>query len=303
MRLMGINALALAMGCVYQSADTYASFGVNGAVMSSSDQGEHEQNMLQLNADVRDGDDAISLEQPEEGDESTDDEAEDDEEQDESEDDSQEGDESGEDLQPLPEPSEELTKASEKLTEYADGFSSLRDQAIKNGLSEALADQIEAEYEAGKGISKSSYEALEKAGYSANFVNSYIQGQEAVADQFVQSIVQYAGGNEKFQAVIKHMEAGDPGSVESLYDAMARQDLATVRTIINLGIASRTKKFGKTPDRVVQRQAPAANPAPRKGVEGYSSSAAMVADMSKPEYRLDPAFRAKVEARVNASRF
>ncbi|MGM3299112.1 hypothetical protein, partial [Bacillus cereus group sp. BC229] len=48
-------------------SDIYKEFGVNSAVMSSSDISEHEQNMLALNVDARDGDDALTLEEPEEG--------------------------------------------------------------------------------------------------------------------------------------------------------------------------------------------------------------------------------------------
>lgn len=286
--------------------DIYAEFGVNNAVMTSADQAEHEQNMLSLNVDARDGDDAINLvepedttegdgEQPQDADEPTD--------GGEGESTEESGGETEEGFELLPEAPDDLKEASAAISAYADGFTALRDQAIKNGLTEEIAARIEAEYEEG-GISEASYKALEKAGYSRQFVDSYIRGQESIADQFVAKVVEYAGGKDRFDKIIKHMQTTSPESTESLFEAIERQDLKAIRTIINLGVQSHTKKFGKAPARSVTKAAPAA-PAKRStpAVEGYASRQEMIRDMSKSEYRLDPAFRAKVEARVAASTF
>lgn len=289
-----------------QMTDIYAEFGVNNAVLSSSDIAEHEQNMLALDVSARDGDDAITLGSPdeepeaelEEQPESSEEEQQDEEPEEAPEEPSEEG-----DLQPLPEVPDDLKESSEALSRYADGFTALRDQAIKNGLSEEMAARIEAEYEA-DGISEESYKALEAAGYSRQFVDSYIQGQESLADQFVAKVVNYAGGQQKFDRVVSHMKSTDPESVEALVEAMERHDLKAIRTIINLGVQSHAKTFGKAPARNIAKSAPSV-PASRKApsVQGYASRQEMVADMSKSEYRLDPAFRAKVEARVAASSF
>ncbi|QLI47585.1 capsid assembly protein [Pseudomonas phage vB_PsyP_3MF5] len=286
-------------------SDIYAEFGVNNAVMTSTDNAEHEQNMLALNVDARDGDDAIHLAEPDESTEGLDqeDQTEGDEEAQEGSDQTEDNGGSEETFELLPEAPDDLKAASAAISAYADGFTALRDQAIKNGLTEEVAARIEAEYEA-DGISEASYKALEKAGYSRQFVDSYIKGQESIADQFVAKVVDYAGGKDRFDKIIKHMQSTSPESTESLFEAIERQDLKAIRTIINLGVQSHTKKFGKAPARSLTKAAPAA-PARRAApaAEGYSSRAEMIRDMSKSEYRLDPAFRAKVEARVAASSF
>lgn len=282
--------------------NTYASFGVSNAVMSSSDPVEHEQNMLEMDVRVRDGDTSIELSQPD-TEETTDEEEQ--EEGGEEQEGDPEGDEpEGDELETLGEPDAELKEASAAIDEYAEGFQAMREMAITNGLDPAKATAMEAEYEKDGKLSAESYAALAAAGYTKGFIDSYIRGQEAVAEQFVAKVVDYAGGQEKFQRIIKHMESTSPESVESLYEAVERQDLKSIRTIINLGIQSQTKKFGKAPARNVQAKAPA-TPQARKApaAQGYESSAAMVKDMSSSAYRLDPAFRAKVEARVAASRF
>lgn len=287
--------------------DIYAEYGVNNAVMTSSDISEHEQNMLALDVNARDGDDALTLDEPEGEQEETTEEGEEAPEEspeEEGEEADGESDESSEGFEPLPDVPDDLKAASESLSQYADGFTALRDQAIKAGLPEATAAKIEAEYETGNKLSEESYAALEKAGYSRQFIDSYIQGQESIAEQFVNKVVEYAGGKDRFEKVVKHMKSTSPDAVESLYEAMERQDLKAIRTIINLGMQSHTKKFGKAPARNLTKAAPAA-PAKRasQAAQGYGSRQEMIADMSKSEYRLDPAFRAKVEARVAASSF
>lgn len=297
---MRTSMLALAVGHIYQSADVYASFGVNSAVMSSSDHEEHEQNMLALDVATRDGDASIELvdldaqldgeEEPEE--------------------DLEEGQEEGADgdlegnleeaeFTPLGEPDAELTKASQQLDEYATGFDEMRNQAIKAGLPEAVASRIEAEYEADGRLSDDSYAQLAKAGYSAGFVNSFLQGQEAVAEAYISKIVGYAGGKEQFDRVVEHLKANSPHSMEALYDAMERQDLNTVRTVINLGMASQAKKFGKQPARALNRRnAAPAGRTPTVQVQGFQSQNEMVKAMSDKRYGLDAKYTAEVEEKV-----
>ncbi|WP_203306406.1 capsid assembly protein [Pseudomonas weihenstephanensis] len=301
---MRLNMLAAAMGHVLQSADVYASFGVNNAVISSNDISEHEQNMLALDVSARDGDDSLTLNDPEQPESLEEEQEEEQEEEGESEEEGEEEEqeESEEDaFKPLGEPSEELTKASAQIDDYAAGFDQMRAQAVKAGLPDVVADRIESEYEENGQLSEDSYVQLEKAGYSRGFVNSFMQGQEALAETFVGKIMDFAGGKEQFQRICKHLQANSPDAADMLADAISRQDLGAIRTTINLGMASQTKKFGKSPSRTLNRRAAA--PAGRSvaGPDGYTSQADMIKDMSSREYREDASFRAKVEARVAVS--
>lgn len=284
------------------SADVYASFGVNNAVISSNDISEHEQNMLALDVSARDGDDSLDLHDPAQEEPLEQEEQEEEQEEPEEQEEGEEGEESEEDgFTPLGEPTEELAKASAQIDEYAAGLDQMRAQAVKAGLPEVVAERIESEYEANGKLSEDSYVELEKVGYSRGFVNSFMQGQEALADTFVSKIMDFAGGKEQFQRICKHLQANSPDAAEMLADAISRQDLGAIRTTINLGMASQTKKFGKSPSRTLNRRAAA--PADRSvaGPEGYTSQAAMIKDMGSREYREDASFRAKVEARVAVS--
>jgi hypothetical protein len=305
---MRFNMLALAVGHVYQSADVYASFGVNSAVMSSSDPAEHAQNMLALDVATRDGDTSIDLAVDSE------DQTEDGDEEEESSEDEEEGDESGEDEEggeaeqeedgftPLGDPDAELTEASNQLEEYSTGFDEMRAQAIKAGLPAEVAARIEEEYEADGKLSEDSYAQLAKAGYSAGFVNSFMKGQEAVAEAYVSKIVAYAGGKEQFDRVLAHLKANSPKSMDSLYDAIERRDLNTVQTVINLGMASQAKKFGKQPERTLNRRnAAPAGRAPAQQVEGFASQTEMVKAMGDSRYGRDAKYTQEVRNKVLAA--
>ncbi|WP_426101474.1 capsid assembly protein [Pseudomonas sp. PSPC3-3] len=294
---MRLNMLAMAIGHVYQSADVYASFGVNSAVMSSSDPAEHAQNMLALDVATRDGDTSIDLVEPSEELEET---TEEEESSDGDEPEASEGDEEEEgDFKPLGDPDTELTEASQQLEDYSTGFDEMRAQAIKAGLPTDVAARIEDEYEADGKLSDDSYAQLAKAGYSAGFVNSFMQGQEAVAEAYVTKIVAYAGGKEQFDRVVAHLKANSPKSMDSLYDAIERRDLNTVQTVINLGMASQAKKFGKQPERTLNRRSAA--PAGRTTapqVEGYTSQNEMVKAMNDPRYGRDAKYTDEVRNKV-----
>lgn len=304
------------------NADVYASFGVNSAVMSGSTVSEHEQNMLSLDVAARDGDDAIeTIEQEEPQTErdlydNTDPFGQEDDEDriqvrigeggEESEGEpevTEEIEAEGEDTEftPLADVPEELSTASEQLEEHEQGLQEMIDTAAERGLSAESIERIQEEYMS-DGISEKSYKELEAVGYSRAFIDSYIRGQEALVDSYVAGIKAYAGGQEQFDSLYSHLENTNPEAAESLINAMESRDLATVKAIINLAGASRSKTYGVKPTRTVTSRATPAKPQAPK-VEGFADRSEMVKAMSDPRYRTDAKYRAAVEQKVWNSNF
>ncbi|ADV35690.1 capsid assembly protein [Pseudomonas phage phiIBB-PF7A] len=301
------------------SESPYAQFGVHNAVLTSDTIEDHRQNMLEQDVDVRDGDDAITLHEdagvtvtdlvddelntddrieinvPTDGEfneQATDDGANDGAEV--------EGD--GEAFEPLGDIPDELTQASNQISEYATGFEQMKAQAVERGLPADMAARVEAEYEADGVLSEESLTALEAAGFGRGFVQAYIQGQEAMAEAYVSKVMDFAGGKEAFNRVLTHMQANSPDALEALEEAIQRQDIKAVKTTINLAMASQAKKFGRAPARNVNARAPASAPrAAAPVVEGYANTDAMVAAMSDRRYQTDAKYRAAVQAKVAAS--
>ncbi len=284
-------------------SDIYAEFGVNNAVISSDNIEEHEQAMLAKPIEVRDGDDRIEAV---ESDESTVDETEGEAQEvelSESDESDESGDTEGEaaPFQPVGEPSEELVQSSERIAEHEGAFTDMVDTAIERGLSAESVARIQQEY-AEDGLTEKSYQELAAAGYSKNFVDSYLRGQEALVEQYVAGVIAFAGGQQNFDALYTHLQTNSPDSAEALVAAMENRDLKTVKAIINLAAGSRSKTFGKPAARsVTKRGIPAAAVAVKS--EGFTSSAQMIKAMSDPRYATDAEYRRSVEQKVAASSF
>ncbi|AFO12322.1 capsid assembly protein [Pseudomonas phage Phi-S1] len=300
------------------SDNPYAQFGVHNAVLTGDTIEDHQQNMLELDVAARDGDDAITLHEDAgvqvtdlvDDELNTDDrieinvptDGEFNEQADQNEGDEVADEGEAEAFEPLGDIPDELTQASNQISEYATGFEQMKAQAVERGLPADMAARVEAEYEADGVLSEESLVALEAAGFGRGFVNAYIQGQEAMAEAYVSKVMDFAGGKEAFNRVLSHMQANSPDALEALEEAIQRQDIKSVKTTINLAMASQAKKFGKAPSRNVNARAPASAPqrsAP--AVEGFANTDAMVAAMSDRRYQTDAKYRASVQAKVAAS--
>lgn len=279
--------------------DIYAEFGVNNAVIAGNSPEEHEQAMIEKDVSVRDGDDAITIDQPE-GDEAGESEGEPEGgEPDESE--SSEGEPSGDGFEPVGDTPAELLSASQELESNEQGFHEMVEQALTRGLAEDSISRIQEEYST-DGLSDKSYKELAEAGYSKSFVDSYLRGQEALVTQYVSGIIAYAGGQAKFDSLVTHLNATDPSSANALAEAMETRNLSMVKTIINLAAASRGKTFGKPAPRSMTTRATQAAPQ-KAAVDTFGSRAEMVKAMSDKRYTSDPAYRAAVERKVINSTF
>lgn len=314
------------------NADVYASFGVNSAVLTGSTPEEHQENMLALDVAARDGDDAIELNtnsddpygsdvdqfgEPEEGrmqvrisadgsDEQEGEEGQGDEEQ-QGDEGSQPDEVTGDDgepeeFKPIGETPADINEASQQLEEHEAGFNDMVATAIERGLSQDAVTRIQQEYQNEDSLSDESYRELAEAGYSKAFVDAYIRGQEALVNQYVEKVMDFVGGRERFQQVYSHMQTNNPEGAEALIKAFESRDVATMKTILNLAGQSRDKTFGKKAERSIAKRATPAKPAPRKAV-GFESQSEMIKAMSDPRYRADSKYRREVEQKVIDSTF
>lgn len=291
------------------SASTYAQFGVTNATVSG-ELTEHEEAMVALASDVRDGDDRIiTEEEPTEGEldatEDTDTSAETDstdglDESGEGSDEEAVTDEEEEEL-PAGTDGSDLIKLEEGLKEHAAATKELLSEALAKGLPPEMESTINAEYLAGEGLSEATFEALAKAGYSKGFVNAYISGQEAVARQFADSVVSFAGGREALTKIQSFMATHNPDAAESFNDAIDRVDSKAIKTLISMTKTMMGKTFGSRPTRtIVAAKQPVTTSKP---VETFESRDAMIKAMSDPRYSRDETYRKAVEAKLFASKF
>ena len=158
-------------------------------------------------------------------------------------------------------------------------------------------DALSKEYAESGELSKESLEALSKVGITEDMVQSYITGQEAQAAAAQKELLEPIGGDieaynkltawagdnlsdaevDEFNSVL---ETGNPSAVK-----MAIRDLSAKYEGVN----------GTEPGRQLSGKPNIS------GAAVYESTADLMKDMSNPEYAKNPAFRAKVEAKLGRS--
>ena len=158
-------------------------------------------------------------------------------------------------------------------------------------------DALSKEYAESGELSQESLEALSKVGITEDMVQSYITGQEAQAAAAQKELLEPIGGDieaynkltawagdnlsdaevDEFNSVL---ETGNPSAVK-----MAIRDLSAKYESVN----------GTEPGRQLSGKPNTS------GAAVYESTADLMKDMSNPEYAKNPAFRAKVEAKLGRS--
>lgn len=151
-----------------------------------------------------------------------------------------------------------------------------------------------AEFMEGGELTQASYDELAKAGVTKDVVDAHIAGQIALAEQRDAQGYELAGGKENFGRMAEWAKSN-----------MTKPELAAFNKAVNgsidemkLAVSGLKSRFESANGR--DPQLLGGSNAPNVG-GGYASRAEMVRDMQNPLYAKDPAFRAKVEAKVAAS--
>lgn len=289
---------------------------LSGAVVTDSGSLEHQQAMLEQPVAVRDGDDLIATveAQPEldikptqeEGDKVTRIELNTEDGEvvtEEGQGDTQSESTDGEEFIPSDDVSQAADTAGAEMASALAGQNELLAQAVERGLDPAVIEQMTAEFDGEGAISEASYKALAEAGYSKAFVDSYIAGQNAVATRFAESIVAYAGGAERFEALKDFMVTNSPAQVQAFNDAVERNDVATIKALLDSGKVLMGKSHGNAPKRNLTAAAKPKAVTVGKEPEGFESQAAMIKAMSDKRYGRDSAYTREVELKVFKSKF
>lgn len=185
----------------------------------------------------------------------------------------------------------EAPKEEPKEAEKAPEEKPVEAELEKKGIDyTALQDEFSKD---GK-LSDASYETLEKAGIPKNMVDAYIAGQEALQGQREARAIEAAGGQQQFEQMRDWAKTGmTKAEIEAFNtsvngsEAEALQAITALRSRYESAYGKQPKYLGGTP----------AN----GNATGYGSPQEMSADMRDTRYSRDPAFRAKVLARVAAT--
>ena len=169
-------------------------------------------------------------------------------------------------------------------------------QAMQQLQSQGLdLNSFQQEYAANGGkLSEASYAKLEQAGFSRQFVDDYIRGQEAIAQQEINAVYAEVGGEAEFQKVAAWARSNLPAHEVAAFNSIVES--ASVEAL-RLAVAGLHAKYvaanGQEP-RLVNGQA-------ASSVQGFASRYEMIEAMRDPRYRKDEAYREMVTQKLATS--
>jgi len=188
-----------------------------------------------------------------------------------------------------PKAEEETKKAEENSLEI--------DKAAEDAVESAglSMDTLQAEYDSTGELKEESYEALAKAGVNKEYVDAFIEGQKAIADQISNEVKSTVGGNERYNEIVNWAKGGlNPEEVTAYNNAVNSNDLNAVRLAV-AGLQSRYEAAnGRDPELVAGKAGSDAG-------GGYQSWAQVTEAMNDPRYAKDSAYRAQIQKKIGSS--
>lgn len=155
--------------------------------------------------------------------------------------------------------------------------------------------EFSAEFSQKGELSPESYEKLEKAGYPRNIVDQYVEGQKARAALYESEVKSVAGGDQQFSEMVDWAKSNlTPQEIAAYNKAIDSGDPAQAKLAVS-GIYQRFSTARPQEPNLFKGN----TSGPSSDV--YESIAQMQKDMSSPDYKTDPAFRAKVQAKLGRS--
>jgi hypothetical protein len=154
---------------------------------------------------------------------------------------------------------------------------------------------LSAEFAQTGSLSEDSYTKLEKAGIPRAMVDSYIDGQLAVAERQAQEALATVGGKEAYTQMTAWAQQAFSAEETAAYNRMVNSgDPSVVKMAVASLKARYTAERGSAPQLVRGDRAEA------PGGAGFRSTQEMMAAMSDSRYGRDPAYTRDVERRATA---
>jgi hypothetical protein len=141
-------------------------------------------------------------------------------------------------------------------------------------------------------LADGSYSSLEKAGIPKEYVDRFIAGQQAIADQQSATVKNLVGGTESYDSMSDWASNNLSETEKQAYNtAVNSKDLEAVKLAV-VGLKARyAQSTGSEPTLVEGKASPSAE-------QGFASWAQVTQAMSDPRYSKDPAYQAEVKSKL-----
>ena len=160
--------------------------------------------------------------------------------------------------------------------------------------------EFETEFMANGELSEASYKKLTDAGIPKAMVDSYIKGQEAIAERMVNEVQAIAGGSEGYASMVEWARGNLSPEEISAFDHIMAGGNKELIVLAVTGVASRWKAAtGSAPRQLVQGNARAGRGRP---ADIFESADEVVQAINDPRYkRGDAAYVRSVERKMGRS--
>lgn len=144
-------------------------------------------------------------------------------------------------------------------------------------------------------LDASDYEALEAKGINRDMVQSYVAGQQALAERLVKNMHDVVGGEETFNDLLGWAtENLSPTEIDAFNGTVDTGTEASIKMALEGLNAKYAAAGNKAPNLLQGKKASAAN-------DVFRSTAELTKAMGDPRYATDPAYRNDVEAKLQRS--
>ena len=176
-------------------------------------------------------------------------------------------------------PTEEAKPVTQQEAEQATGVS---------------LDAYYNEYAENGQLSDDSYAKLEASGLSKELVDSYIEGQTAIADNHIRQIQAVAGSEAEYQKIVEWASSSLPENEVNTFNNMVEKGTVEEAMLAVSGLKARyDNAVGVTPNLI---QGEVAAP-----LSAFQSTAEIISAINDPRYKTDTAYRSGVEAKIKRS--
>jgi hypothetical protein len=200
----------------------------------------------------------------------------------------------GEQSQPTEQSVDPVSKTEVKQEEQPKSDLDIATKAVDSaGLNmETLSEEFAKD---GK-LADGSYKSLEKAGIPKEYVDRFIAGQQAIADQQSATVKNLVGGTESYDNMSEWASQNLTETEKQAYNtAVNSKDLEAVKLAV-VGLKARyAQSTGSEPTLVEGKTSPSAE-------QGFASWAQVTQAMSDPRYAKDPAYQAEVKNKLANSK-
>ena len=157
-------------------------------------------------------------------------------------------------------------------------------------------DSLSEEYAKEGKLADASYTSLEKAGIPKDYVDRFIAGQQAIADQQSSSVKEMVGGTQAYDTMSEWAGQNLSETEKTAYNsAVNSKDLEAVKLAV-VGLKARYSQATGNEPKLVEGKSSAS------GEQGFPSWAQVTQAMSDPRYAKDPAYQAEVKNKLANSK-